>query len=154
MSSGPRPLSRRTTLALGGAVLLSATGCDAPWDSSGQAEPTSTPSADPDAQLVKRVLAQLRQALRSAHSTQTMQSLAGLHATHIEALGGTVPTLAPGPTPDAWGEAWTRKVLRQERRLQARLAAAAGAAQDGALARMLASMSAAVAQELTAMDAS
>ncbi|MFL6152777.1 MAG: hypothetical protein ACJ72B_10400, partial [Ornithinibacter sp.] len=90
MFAGPRPVARRTTLALGVCGLAALAGCDDPAGESGSA-PAPTGS-DPDSALVRQVLTELDDALHLAVAA-SVPDLAELHRAHIAALDGE-PTAA------------------------------------------------------------
>jgi hypothetical protein len=138
--AGRRPLSRRTTLALGVVGALVVAGCDDDTDAPAS---TPTPAEDPDGDLVDSVLEELRRAYRMTVAGG-FPALTAMHAAHIAALAGTPPTPAPG-------HATAASVRRNEQRIQAFLVESAVAAESGTLARLLASMSAAVSQQLTTL---
>jgi hypothetical protein len=143
---GPPPVARRTTLALGVTGLLGLAACD-----DGDSEPRSapTPAADPDSELVERVLADLRGALRLAVAA-SLHDLAELHRAHITALDGDLAPAGPGRRLAGRARALA-EVRARETRLHRQLVEAAVAADSGRLARLLASMSAAVSQRLATL---
>jgi hypothetical protein len=137
--AGPRPLPRRTALALGVAAIAVA-GCDDGDSSDPAGVSTSTPEADPDVALVDSVLDELEGAERLAYAGG-FNGLAALHRAHIAALDGEETMLAPG-------HATKDTVRRNEVRMQRVLARAAMTAESGALAQLFASMAAAGSQRL------
>ena len=141
MPAGPRLVARRTTLVLGAAA-LAVSGCDNNDTPDPADAPSSTPEADPDAELVDAVLVDLGIAEELATSAG-LPDLAAMHRAHIDALEGDPPL-----DPTTRRRSARAAVPGTEQRLQRRLAAAAVAAESGPLARLFASMSAAVSQRL------
>ena len=159
-----RPATRATRRGvLGGLALgLTAAGCEVgapreePDPPATGSEAAEAPPADPDAQLVRRVVDDMAGALALvAGASRARRPLASdlapwrdLHAAHLEALDATDrvrPVRVGGPV-----AALRARVRRQETTLQRHLADAAVAAESGPLASLLGTMSAAVAQQLTA----
>jgi hypothetical protein len=153
--------------ALGGALasLAVVSACDVtqPTDHSGAASgprsgtPAPTPTEDPDAALVDRVLVELGEvsalvaaATRFAPLRASMRTLGELHAAHRDALDGG-PVTGRSPAAFAGAAEALRRVRAREQQTQRRLAGWAVAAESGALARLLASMSAGVAQQLAVL---
>ena len=124
-------LTRRTTLALGAAGLLSVSAC-------GSAPPAAPGDATADETLVEEVVAQIT---ATATVAAGVPRLAALHAAHLEALGAPAPAVSGATATDA-------QVRTAERGLQRHLVDAALRAESGPLARLLASMSAAISQQL------
>jgi hypothetical protein len=168
VSTGARPVRRRTALALAGAGLLAVAGCDGQGGSGAGATPTApvaggaselpgasatstaespTTPADPDQAVVEDVLAELVGAERLATAAGAVD-LALLHRAHIHTLDGAPP--APSRAPSGVS---TDRLRRREERLHQVLVDAAMAAESGPLARLLASMSAAVSQQLATLGA-
>ena len=156
--------TRRTTI---GALLLglgAVAGCDLD-PSPGDAGRSRPGTLDPDATLVRDVLAEIAamaglvSSVGAAHPPlgEPMAALGRLHAAHAAALGAqpsTGPSTARATTPGATlanARAALREVRRREQHLEDRLVASSVAARSGALARLLASMSAGVAQHLAVL---
>lgn len=147
---------------LGGLVLgLTAVGCElgepgpGPADQRGPADVAPSPD-DPDAVLVRRVVADLTAALALAsglaragralaEESAPWRVLHDAHLTALEASARVRPLRVRGTT-----RTLRERFRREEAALQRRLAAAAVSARSGALAALLATMSAAVAQQLAA----
>jgi hypothetical protein len=161
--------------ALGGALasLAVVSACDVtqPMDHSGGASgpgpagasgtrsgtPAPSPTEDPDAALVERVLVELGEvsalvsaAARLAPLRASMRTLGELHAAHRDALDGG-PVTGRSPAAFTGAAEALRRVRAREQQTQRRLAGWAVAAESGALARLLASMSAGVAQQLAVL---
>lgn len=161
----PARASRRGVLG-GLAVAATAAGCDL---GTGTSEPSADPApstrtssapepaADPDEELVRRVVDDLAGALAVvAGAARSGRPLARelapwrtLHAAHLEALEAPA-RVRPARGVTGRPPALRTRVRREETGLQRRLAAASVAAESGALAALLATMSAAVAQQLAA----
>ncbi|GCD91853.1 hypothetical protein [Nocardioides sp. LS1] len=156
----PLPASRRGAIAallLGSGVLA---GCDLDLSGDGSGDPSASGSADPDAALVDRALAEIDDlaALVAAVSAGfpglrgRLAPWAALHDAHREVLGDPTPSSSPagaGSTPSfASANEALAEVRGREQRGQRRLADWAVAAESGSLARLLACMSAGVAQRL------
>jgi len=141
---------------------LTAAGCeidatrDEPDSHTTGSEAAEPAPADPDAQLVRRVVDDVTGALALvAGAGRARRPLASqlapwrdLHEAHLEALDAADrirPVRVGGPV-----SSLRARVRRQEMTLQRRLADAAVAAESGSLASLLGTMSAAVAQQLTA----
>jgi hypothetical protein len=168
-----RTTRRRVLRAPAAAVAagLVAAGCDLSGSSdpgavttsptaSGTPEPTTTPPADPDEELVVWVRTEIAgaAALVSAAGTgrpalaRELGPFARLHRRHLQALPGDDAETPPEQVRGDAGAA-RRQVRAREARLQAALADAAVEASSGPLAALLASMSAAIAQRLAVAGA-
>jgi hypothetical protein len=141
--------------ASGGASGTGPTGASA----TGSETPAPTPTEDPDAALVDRVLVELDEvsalvtaAARFPRLRASMRTLGELHAAHRDALDGE-PVTGRSPVAFAGAAEALRRVRAREQQTQRRLAGWAVAAESGALARLLASMSAGVAQQLAVLPA-
>ena len=151
----------------GGFVLgVTATACelDPPRDDPadpgpGPTDGSSAGTEDPDARLVRQVVAALGAALAVTDGVararppliREVAPWRHLHRAHLEALesdGRVRPQRLRGSAADL-----RARLRREETGLQRELADAALAARSGALASLLATMSAAVAQQLAAGDA-
>ena len=124
-------LTRRTTLALGAAGLLSVAAC-------GTAQEQEPLAASADETLDEEVVAQITAV---AALTAGLPRWSAMHAAHLQALDATAPVVTAAPATAA-------QVRAAERGLQRYLVDAALRAESGPLARLLASMSAAVSQQL------
>ena len=161
----PHLAARATRRGVVGGLLLgvTATSCelDPPRDDPATSGPGPTDASsagtdDPDARLVRQVVAALGTALAVADGiartrpplTREVAPWRQLHRAHLEALEGrgrVRPQRLRGSATDL-----RARLRRQEAGLQRLLADAALAARSGALASLLATMSAAVAQQLAA----
>lgn len=159
-----RPLlSRRTSLALPGLVVLgAASACDVddlrpPEDGdSPSSAPSATTSSAPggDAAVVEEVVAALDAVLGQLLAARAVPAqraavvpLLRAHRRHLEALDATSQA-QPSATPVS-----LEQVRAQELALRGSLVDSAGRASSGALARLLASMAASVDQHLAVLPA-
>ena len=144
MPTAPRPVTRRTALALGVAGAASLTACSLIEDHTPGS--SSKVAVDPDATLVDDAVARISAA--AVVATRVPQ-LSALHAAHLAALDA-----GPAETPSATATpapATSTQIRRTERELRAFLVDASLQARSGPLARLFASMSAAVGQQLVAL---
>lgn len=130
-------VTRRSSLALGAAGVLSVAACGAEREPAPIAGPSS---AGGDEALVDEVVAQIT---TTASVAAGVPRLVAMHAAHLTALDAEPPA---GTTSAASGP----EVRAAEREHQRYLVDAALRAESGPLARLLASMSAAVSQQLAA----
>jgi hypothetical protein len=139
--------------------VVALTGCDLTESGREPGGPAGAPRPDPDQELAEQAAAEVAGTLAlaaagAARSRRLARLLRGVLTTHeahlaaLEAPGEDVPAPAlPGSSTQV-----VEQVLRRERLSQRRLAEWSVAADSGQLARLLASMSAAVAQQLVALE--
>ena len=166
-----RPAVGRRSLVAVAAASVALSGCDSLGGAGDEAPGTgAAPEDDPDLGALAEALETVdgAAALVSAATTASpglagrLAGLTAMHAEHHEALSGAAGSGGPEPTPPSpttapptaagAGPPGLAQVRAAERHLATRLAQLSLAARSGAFARLLAVMSAAVHQQLAALD--
>ena len=127
------PLSRRTTLVVGGLAAAALAGCDLRPDRS--SSPAATPSADPDQGVVDAARTELSGLILRLSATGGTAALVAVHRVQLTALGGDQPSTtrrSRALTP--------AQVVAREQRAAHRFTHWAQTCHNGDLARVLASV--------------